>query len=690
MLLLLILACTSPEDTGEVPLCASTDLWDGEACVPIGCGVDRFRDLEADGYVDSSVPAGGDGSREQPYASISEAMAAGAHELVLAAGVYAESVVLTEDVSVSIRGRCPELVSITPTEEGALGVHLDAGPEAELSLSYLRIVDSPFIGVATDGGTLSLRYVDVVGATGVGVAAESEDALLSLDHVRVAETRLYEGGYGQGIMANLGGWVQGDTVRLELNHGAGAFASGEGSVVSLATASVYQTQPQADGTDGVGLFAQQGGSVDCSSCFLWGNHHAGVLAIADATVGLSDSLIEDTQGVGVAVMEGGRAELERCTVRRSAGLGIHATGAGSSVELVGTEVTDTLPNDEGAFGRGVSVQEGARASLEGCEVLRNPEVGVAVTGRGSELVVVDSLVADTLGKADGAAGFGVYAVSDASASLSRTDVTGNLMAGVLSAWGAVTSLEDVQIIGTLRTARYNTAIGVGANGGTVEADGLLVSDTGGPGLFVVLGGEMHCTGCVVDQSTFSDAVVYMGSLELVESSLHGAAPDPSEGGGLGVYANDLWGLPEVMVDSSEVRGEVAGLWLEGEGSYVITDSILHGGAGQDSGAGWAFHGDAVVARDGVTQRAGEEGLSIERTRLADAGGSGLFLHQASATLRDCEFADNQTDLVWQHTDGVLSPQVDITDLDALMDPERERPVLELQFVLELEDLDPVD
>jgi hypothetical protein len=96
---------------------------------------------------------------------------------------------------------------------------------------------------------------------------------------------------------------------------------------------------------------------------------------------LEDVTVERTQAVGGAGGFGG--EVDGATLRWTGGAAVANVGAGlvgagatAVLDLDGVRVAETVPADDGRFGRGVQVQDYASATLRACTVADNHDAGV--------------------------------------------------------------------------------------------------------------------------------------------------------------------------------------------------------------------------------------------------------------------------------------------------------------------------
>jgi hypothetical protein len=487
--------------------------------------------------------------------------------------------------------------------------------------------------------------------------------------------------------------------------------------VDLRTCAVHDTASTAAGTFGMGLNAVAGARIRASECIVAGNRSSGVTAGYGGMVSLVDTEVSDTSpdalgagGMGLVAMEGGVLTGQRVRVVRATGQGALVDGDASTLWLDDSAVEGTVPTPSGAFGRGLAAQWGGQLRMTGGSVVRNHDVGVFAADLGTSVQLTDTEVAETAVSPDGTGGDGILVQDGASVEVTDSVVRDNRSTGVLAtgadthvvldgtqvlrtradehgrfgrglnaqggalleatscvveaatetgvlALGDLTALRlrDSIVRGTLPGRELAVAIGIAAQTDSrLVATNVEVSGTVGPGGFVAGGARLELHGGSVVDNRFAGVAAVGGELELEETIVADNLPDASWGGGLGVYALGDYGPSGVRLTGVEVGPHgYAGVWLDGPGRYYITASDLAGGPGMQRG-GWDLHGNALVARRGVSPWYAGVGLLLEATRLHGAEGVAVLLDDASATLRGLAFEDNGVD-VWQQACGDAAP-----------------------------------
>ena len=642
-------SCCDSQPATE-PVC-DTGLVDDEGeCVPAACGTGNWGDSELDEstvYVDITASKGGDGSVAAPFASIQAGLDAagdaGGGMVAVAAGTYPETLELGRShADVHLAGRCRELVIIDASagDETTPGILVDARSWS-LEVSGVTVSGSNYTGVLVGSGAVALRDSKVVGSQYVGIVA-------------------YQDGFQQTSLVV-------ESCEVSGNKAAGVIVVESGVSATLRETTIEGTQADGDGQFGYGIDVYAGANLRVESCVVSGNTSAGVHAADSGTsVHLSGTTVRDTlpdgdgmRGYGIEAFEGASLEVEACDVTGNTGAGVVAAESGTTVVLLETTIQDSLPDVEGA-GCGVEVHYGASLKLESSEVSGNRYAGIFARDADTVVALSETTIQDTLPNEEGLGGYGIEVTGDADLVAESCDVSGNTAAGVL-ARGSGTSviLKDSNIVSTRRGEVYTVGVGVSVTeSATVEAGGVAVSSSEGPGLYVV-GADSHlaCSACVLQGNQFAGAVVAVeASLELIDSLIEGTAAQENLGGGVGIYS-EPWhrGPPALKVTGSTIQGNpIAGVWLSGEGAYSFAGNTIRGGEG------WTREsltkcGDAVYAQDGVAAWDGSSGLLLEDNELLDGLGAGLFLDGASATLSGNIYANNAADLVSQGADCSTPP-----------------------------------
>ncbi len=163
-----------------------------------------------------------------------------------------------------------------------------------------------------------------------------------------------------------------------------------GVLVGAGTVTIRDSQ--VEGSAYVGIAVHQVGlyqtSLTVESCELLENRVAGVVAFdASTSVTLRETTIRDSWpgedgllGFGIDVYGGAILEAEACVLMDNATTGVIAFESDTSVTLRETTIQGTGPNQDGEFGYGIAVEDGARLEAEACQIAENTTGGVVVSG----------------------------------------------------------------------------------------------------------------------------------------------------------------------------------------------------------------------------------------------------------------------------------------------------------------------
>jgi hypothetical protein len=623
----------APEFVGEDGLCHPTaaDCAEGTTAVPstgcfdldgpAGCGEAPWGAIE-DGpdtfYVDASAPDdSGDGRRGSPaktIAAVIDQVPAGGR-LVLAAGTYAEPLVLTR--SIRVEGRCASLVTVSGTvrtgfEDRVAIVFVDGA--ADVTLRGLRLSGDGMGLIVRDAPALTLERLRVEGTQGIGVRISGATTTGAIVDSLVRDTRAIAdtGLFGTGVQVSDGAQVTLTRTALLANRTFGLASFDPGTLVTVEDALIEGTLPQdADGASGVGVHVAIGGSVAATNLAVVRNHMVGVGVVdAGSRVELRRSVVEETAseaptrawGVGLIVGQRAQLDVSGTVVRSNRTVGVLSRDLGTVLTLTGSLVRDTLPQENNnGFGMGVEVAAGVTATLTGNAIIGNRAVGVLTEGSGADLTAASNLVEGTLPyEPDQGWGIGLQVSLQARGTLRGNAVIGNRTAGI-NVNGAYTSaaVEDNLVEGTLPRA----------------ADGEL-----GEGVEVSMGALATLSRNAI-LGNRSVAVVANGphsELRMEANLVAGTLPQESDGSsGRGVQVDQgafAQLARDVIFDNRDT-----GIWAGGAAAGLVVDQTLVEGTqlGEDGewGIGLKAAGIARLELRGLAVLGSRRtGVSIGNTR----------------------------------------------------------------------------
>ncbi|RLB54190.1 MAG: hypothetical protein DRJ42_09800 [Deltaproteobacteria bacterium] len=291
--------------------------------------------------------------------------------------------------------------------------------------------------------------------------------------------------------------------------GDGSMASphAELSEVSWDTLAAGTTVALAKGTYGGRLLLGAGVSV-IGACaretMVTGGASATEAAIVATTAGIDVAVTDVTfpDLPGPAVELSGRAHLSLAGViiDRARGLGVYAGGAGTQLALTDVVIRGTRGAlSDGTLGMGMLALDGARVEATRVLVAENRTFGIETNGAGTEVVLHDVVVRDTLPEAvpepiDGGRGLGLAAFGGARIEGSRLLVSGNHRTGLLAVnTGSSVALSDA-IVRDTRPSAADEALGVGLQvygGARIDASRLVVAENSTFGVECFSGDEPY-------------------------------------------------------------------------------------------------------------------------------------------------------------------------------------------------------
>ena len=683
---LLLAACTpdAAKPAEEAPCAAREVLDDSGSCVPEACGTSRWGNIEVDAqtlYVAAEADSDGDGSQGAPFTSIQDAAdlagERGGGLVVVAAGTYLENPAFYGGHDgVQIAGRCAELAVIDGSEgeddEPAFKVE-GTFIDPEVALSGMTFTGGPSTGLWVEGASVEARSLVISDNSRIGVVATGPDTRLHLATSTIADTAMTAGGkLGRGIEVVAGAALTAESCAVERNHDVGVYASDEGTTVTLVGTWVGDTQTQADGTWGRGVNVQDGASLWAESSVVERNHEVGVFAAGEGTtVTLKETTIIETEmradgtmGWGVGVQTGASLTAESCALARNHEVGVLASGQGTWVTLLNTQVLDTEMRVDGTWGRGIIAQGGASLVAESCAVTGNHEVGVLASGEGTMMTLRDTTVSETQLAADGSGGVGISVQDGAALSAESCVVQHNHQVGVYAAgWGTAVNLVETTVADTRMEADGTGGRGVHVGSGaslTAEscvvernrevgvyayADGTTVilvdttiaetqmhdDGTGGYGIAVEEGASLTAESCVVERN--HNVGVFAGhegtTVTLLGTRIldTAAAPGGSSGRGIDVSQGASLAAASCRVERNRELGVVA----RGGGTTVTLVNSVVANTRRDSALVFAM---GVVAHQGAV-------IEADQLTVSDNDGPGLYANSGAAlTCSRCDLATN--------------------------------------------------
>ncbi len=457
------------KDTGEMHECAEGWLADRGQCVPESCGTGPWGNLEVD---DSTIHVdieAAEGGDGSEYAPL-RAIQAG---LDLAGSRGGGLVAVAA-------GTYPETLELGTDHAG---VHLAGRCQGLVTLdASVGDEDTAGIWLNTRYGEVELSGLRILGSGYVGV-------LVGSGVVRLHDMRLQESG-DAAIGAFRADTMAPTSLALEGCELIGSTANGilamdAGTQITLLDSEIRDTLPLGYVYMGYGIELWGGASLLAERCEVAGSAAMGVAVLDSGTeVTLVDTVVRDTlpdpdgdSGVGVAVSDGASFVARGCEFAGNTAAGVWARHEGTEVVLDDTLIRDTLPQGNGGAGYGIAAQLGVTLAARGCEVVRNTSMGIAAWDSATQITLAHSVVRDTRPDGGEEDGYGIQVSDGATLTAMGCALAGNIAAGMLlEEPGTEVTLRDTVIMDTQPNengeAGYGILIGSGA---TLQADGCEVT-----------------------------------------------------------------------------------------------------------------------------------------------------------------------------------------------------------------------
>jgi len=350
-----------------------------------------------------------------------------------------------------------------------------------------------------NGGVATVRHSLVAGnhEVGVGVAG----ATLTLEDTVLADTSTGSNAVRQGvaILANDGANATIRRVIVERPAGWGLYVQGSLARVTAEDLVVADPRGTPAGEFGLGIEVADGARFEASRVYVHGTRELGVVATRGARASLVDATI---RGVGVRASDeqlghalfayaGGRIDASHAVVRDASRVAVQVASPTSSIALQDVEILETksTPSTK-AQGRGVSIADGATASMARVRVQDARDLGVIVEG-GAMLTAEDLTVLDVVEELDrGLGGRGISVQQGSRFTADRVLVERATEVAAVFTSSSRVEVRDLALRATRRLPKTRSW-GMGlfvADGADVKVDRIAVEGAFGAGVLTALGG----------------------------------------------------------------------------------------------------------------------------------------------------------------------------------------------------------
>ena len=482
---------------------------------------------------------------------------------------------------------------------------------------------------AENGAKLTLIDTALVKNHEQGVVAIQDATKLTMTNSLVEDTLPSEANaeFGEGVVVAAGAELTLLGTAILGNHFAGVSVQETEAEVTITGNLIEGTLcQQSDGTGGVGVGVLEA-KLTLGESAIVANQINGLDVIGTRSkVTATGALIEGQGGVGIRVYFGATLTLDRSAVVENRGQGISASHAHTNMTATGSLVAGTLPMADAGLGDGVTVIEGAHATLEANAIVVNRDGGLGVQNEGTEVTATGNLIAGTLpAESDSWYGRGVdvnrgaMLVLDANAIVENHDV--GLFVG--SDGTILTAMRNL-IEGTLpndSNKRSGRGVSIEFHArATLEANAIVANHDVG---LVVLGG-----GFVIATSNI----------------IEGTLPRESDGHfGVGVVSAD--GATLQLASSILQNNRVSALQVASAATASVSQSLIDvvpSGSFTLNNPTRIFDnvGDGLLATLGST-------LDVTDTRIQGCVRTGVLFDDSSGSIEGVVSTNNQFGLVLQ-------------------------------------------
>lgn len=273
--------------------------------------------------------------------------------------------------------------------------------------------------------------VTVSGATQSPIASNLGKTVLEVGGPHEVTLRdLRVSGDGIGLAAYFGAQVTLERVVFEDNEFFGIFSNGTDTALTATDLAVRATRPQADGMFGLGVSVQDGAAFHLHRGVVAHNTDAnlycgGSIPGEPSELTLKDVLISSAQdashgiygGRGVSVDNGASATLENTIIGKNSDSHVHVDGPGTSVTAHGLVILGDDGSDSSFGARGVNLQNGATGQLNQVAIYRVEDLGLYMANDGTIVEASGLFIQETQPAGTGGEGRAVHLKDGASFSL---------------------------------------------------------------------------------------------------------------------------------------------------------------------------------------------------------------------------------------------------------------------------------
>ncbi len=534
-----------------------------------------------------------------------------------------------------------------------------AGQDAAVGLDF-AVIDATQPRVSDKSAGVGMEILDgakllLPPAGSVTIAGSYTTGLLlsngtwSGGTVRVQDTSStqIDGQGGQGAVIESGSQVSDATLRVANSHDNGIVIVSKTTGVKNAVLEANATLPRtSDGTGGGGVLIAEGANVQASvtatSSRGYGLALDGIGTQLDAksgvVIGFTQMNADGSGGDGIQILGGAALSATGVRVQNSFGHGIFAYDTGSSLKASHVEVSETQVNSSPAWGRGISISHGAKATLSDVHVESSHDIGLFVADT-TTTASIDDLSIDG-GKR------GIAVQNRAVVTGHRWRLQNHSEIGLLAIDGATrVDVRDLAVhnvgygiqVANLATARLARVAVAGAQGVGIVVDGseiggaassldlfdLRVTDVtanavgAGHGAVAQAGGILRIAGMVAHNWSGVGILSLAGSLDVGGAFLQSAT-----GGGIRAVGTDL------KLNGCRTDGVTGVGWSQTGGAALVSECAFLNSKPDDFGNS---NGIEITTNSTVT---------LGRSLVSGMQTAGVVLVHSSLTADDVRVSGN--------------------------------------------------
>jgi len=486
-------------------------------------------------YVRADAPAGGDGTRADPFRTVSEGVDAVVESgtVAVAVGEYVEPIVLARGLT--ILGACAEGVVLSRGGGGGLP-HVSAFGRGLVTFENLTFRSENRNRLSFSSTSIAAREVIIDGA---GITQFDGD-------VELVDVVVFDVPFDSTPAISLAG--DGHTsIRRLVMHDIGSVALNftRNETAALEDVAIHDCEH-------IGAFLD-GSELTVSRMSVERVDEMGLSMTGDSSV-VEDLLVRDVgpgTGGGVGFFSEQTLELRRARIEQAAGA--HLSHIGAPAMLADVVISGATPDGATTGGRGVEVGFGARVEATRVAIAHTADLGILVADAATTASFTDLWIDEVQPAATGTFGRCIHAQVRAEVAVERAALTRCREVAVTASFFAAITLRDVTISRVLPLSCEEGACdapvaGIGMvalpDRGQIDAERFVIAEAALAGVQVVEGGEIDLRDGTIrdspvgvnvqnegyDLSRLMDRVVFVGNGNNLDTTAL-PVPQATAGGG---------------------------------------------------------------------------------------------------------------------------------------------------------------